>query len=224
MLHDQRSSRHQPLQRLLLDFLASADWATLCQRLLPLLPDKGLMQVAHILADDLHSLHQAQQQQQQGRQRSNSSLLGCWCRDQSTHSAQLSPVATAATGGTAGDHQHQQVLAALQAAATPAVQLPCVSQPHMLLLGCLQSSQQGGFGYAYLFAHTRPSLGLWWFCGAILPGRPAWIVLYQSALLLVASCAVSLLLWPGSVALQCGFCCDQPVWTAWHRKRSAHGN
>jgi hypothetical protein len=150
LLHEQHSSRHQPLQQLLSDVLASADWVTLCHRLLPLLPDQGLRQVAHTLADDLHSPQQAQQQQQQGRQGGNSniiSLLACWCREQTTHSAQLAAAAAAAADGTAGVHQ-QQVLAALQAAATPAAQLACVTQPHMLLLGCLQSAQQGGLWVA----------------------------------------------------------------------------
>lgn len=143
LLHDLRSSCHHAVQQLLSDFLASTDWGPLCQRLLPLLPDSGLLHVAHTLADDLHTARQGQQQAHSSRSSSSKdSLLSCWCRKQCSVGAQLA----AAAGATVWRPRalQEQVLAALQAAATtPAVQLPCVSEPLLLLLGCLQFAKQG---------------------------------------------------------------------------------
>jgi hypothetical protein len=144
LLHDQRSSRNHAMQQLLSDFLASTDWGPLCHRLLPLLPDSGLLQVAQTLAADLHIERQQQKQSSRstGSSSSKDSLLSCWCKKQCRVGAQLAAAARAA-GGRATALQ-QQVLAAVEAGATtPAARLPCVSEPELLLLGCLQLAQQG---------------------------------------------------------------------------------
>jgi hypothetical protein len=56
LLLDSHSSRRRPLQQQLEVLVLTADWALLCQRLLPLLPEGGLLQVARALSS-------AQQQQ-----------------------------------------------------------------------------------------------------------------------------------------------------------------
>lgn len=148
LLHDQRSSRQRPLQQLLSDVLASADWGPLCHRLLPLLQDKGLLQVAHILANTVHT--SMQQQQKQGR-KGDGALLSCWCDEQVSSCRQLAK----ATAGKA-QKKGQTNAAELQAVAVPAAQLPCVSEPHMLLLGVLQLVNQGKHpGLCVMYHHNR---------------------------------------------------------------------
>jgi hypothetical protein len=157
LLHDQRSSRYAPLLQLLSDFLATEDWALLCHQLLPLLPDRGLMQVAHALAHHTSipqrqqqqqlSLQQQWQQQGQGRGSTNTdSLLQAWCcGEQADREAQVAAAAAAAAGGPAeASLQGGLGLSGLQAAAAvAAVRLPCVTDTHLLLVGCLQCADTG---------------------------------------------------------------------------------
>lgn len=112
MLHDRRSSRQQPLQQLLSDFLAATDWALLCQRLLPLLPGRGLLEVACIAARDAHRFEVQRQQpkqqqerglgrdwerQRQGRDKQDGKLLlSAWCSKQGAYWASHAAAAAAA--------------------------------------------------------------------------------------------------------------------------------
>lgn len=148
LLHDRRSSRHKPLMQLLSDYLASADWMVLCQRLLPLLPDNGLLQVAQVLAAGCHShMQQHQQDQQQGAQRqrhqrapASSDLLGSWCAEQaawvSQHAVSMAPPSAPLQAAE---------VAALQSAAVPAGDVLCTRDPHIVLLGCFQSGSNGAW-------------------------------------------------------------------------------
>lgn len=154
LLHEPRSSRQQPLQRLLSEFLASADWVLLCHRLLPLLPDSGLLQVVSILASTAMQAQQQGAQQQhsgsRGQQRrgnstsssaSSSLLLSSWCSSAARLKAShVLPADCLESGKTL----EQEEVAALQSGATAAAQLPCVTDSHMLLLGCVASAAGRG--------------------------------------------------------------------------------
>jgi len=148
LLHDRRSSRHKPLLQLLSDYLASTDWMVLCQRLLPLLPESGLLQVAQVLAADCHShMQQRQQDQQQGAQRqqnqqrrppASTGLLRSWCAEQaawvSQHAVSMAPPSAPLQAAE---------VSAWQSAAVPAADVLCTRNPHIVLLGCFQSGSTG---------------------------------------------------------------------------------